>query len=85
MPTSETTITIEHALAELREMFPKGHLRAEVSATKADTDDDPHAESSSYAAITISRASERGAKSFRGLTLDQLRRASADMEGISKQ
>lgn len=67
--TTNTSMTVEVALAKLRETFPKGHLRAEVSATEADTGDDPHAESTSYAAITISRASERGAKSFRGLTL----------------
>lgn len=63
------TMTIEQVLRELREIFPKGHLRADYGATLVDKGDDPEGESSSFAMVVVSRATEHGAKSFRGVTL----------------
>lgn len=64
-------MTVDEVLSELRKTFPRGHLRAEASATDADTRDDSESESSSYARITISRATATSAKSFTGLTLTE--------------
>lgn len=64
-------MSIDEVLSELRKIFPRGHLRAEASATVADTRDDPEGESSSYARITISRATATSAKSFIGLSLTE--------------